>query len=228
MMSSVLPQANEWTFGQISIGQSYEIERTFTARDLDDFAHLSGDFSPLHVDLEYARSTEFEDRVVHGMLLASLFSQLVGMRLPGKHALYLGHDLSFRRPVRIGEPVKAIAKVVGKNAATRTITLQTEIRNGQDRVVVSGTAKVKLRDIEGIPESRAHAYASLATDKPVAIVTGASGGIGSEIARTLAQRGAVVAVNYFRNSNAAANVVESIRAGGGEGITAQADVRNRE
>src|SRR5262249_2633752 len=116
----------------------------------------------------------------------------------------------------------------GKNAATRTITLQTEIRNGQDRVVVSGTAKVKLRDIEGIPESRAHAYASLATDKPVAIVTGASGGIGSEIARTLAQRGAVVAVNYFRNRNAAENVVESIRAGGGEGITAQADVRNRE
>src|SRR5262249_12909948 len=155
-------------------------------------------------DLEYARSTEFEDRVVHGMLLASLFSQLVGMRLPGKHALYLGHDLSFRRPVRIGEPVKAIAKVVGKNAATRTITLQTEIRNGQDRVVVSGTAKVKLRDVEGIPESRAHAC--LATDKPVAIVTGASGGIGSEIARTLAQRGAVVAVNYFRNSDAAANV----------------------
>src|SRR5262245_23100158 len=138
-MSSVLPLADEWTFGQISIGQSYEIQRTFTARDSDDFARLSGDFSPLHVDAEYARSTEFEDRVVHGILLASLFSQLVGMRLPGKHALYLGHDLSFRRPVRVGEPVKATAKVVSKNAATRTITLQTEIRNAEDKVAVSGT-----------------------------------------------------------------------------------------
>src|SRR6476469_8174826 len=106
-MSMVLPKANDWTFQQIEVGQGWEIERTFTADDSDKFARLSGDFSPRHVDAEYARSTEFEGRVVHGMLLASLFSQLVGMWLPGKHALYLGHDLSFRRPVLVGETVRA-------------------------------------------------------------------------------------------------------------------------
>src|ERR1051326_8645955 len=140
-MNNVLPRAHEWTFPQISVGQSHEIERTFTAEDADQFAQLSGDFSPLHMDAEYARSAEFEGRVVHGMLLASLFSQLVGMWLPGKHALYLGHDLAFRRPVYTDERVRAVAKVVSKTASTRTITLQTEIRNAQDKVAVSGTAK---------------------------------------------------------------------------------------
>src|SRR5215471_10795944 len=116
----------------------------FTEQDLDEFARLSGDFSPLHMDAEYARSTEFEGRVIHGILLASLFSQLVGMWLPGKHALYLGHDLSFRRPVLVGDTVRAFAKVISKNVATRTVTMTTEIRNSEGKVVVSGTAKVKL------------------------------------------------------------------------------------
>ena len=226
MINSVLLRANEWTFGQIPIGQSYEIERTFTPADSDAFAHLSGDFSPLHVDAEYARSTEFGDRVVHGMLLASLFSQLVGMWLPGKYALYLGHDLSFRRPVRVGERVKAIAKVVGKNAVTRTITLYSEIRNDRDKVAVSGTAKVKLRDVDAIVASTDELNKSPGAYKHVALVTGGSGGVGSEIARTLAKRGAAVAVNYLRNEAAASSVVSSIRAGGGDATAVQADVRS--
>src|SRR5215831_10856793 len=145
-MSTFASTSNEWTFQQIEMGQSYAIERTFNAEDCDEFARLSGDFSPLHVDIEYARSTEFEGRVIHGMLLASLFSQLVGMWLPGKHALYLGQDLSFRRPILVGESVRASVKVVAKNTATRTVTLATEIRTNDGKVAVSGTAKVKLRD----------------------------------------------------------------------------------
>src|SRR5947208_11075252 len=127
-MTPALQGAREWTFSELTVGQTCEIERTFTVDDLDRFAAISGDFSPLHVDREYARGTEFGERVVHGMLLASLFSQLVGMWLPGKHALYLGQELSFRRPVVVGETVKAYARIAGKNDLTRTLTLTTEIR----------------------------------------------------------------------------------------------------
>jgi 3-oxoacyl-[acyl-carrier protein] reductase len=62
-------------------------------------------------------------------------------------------------------------------------------------------------------------------DERVALVTGASRGIGRAIALELARRGAKVAVNYNRSSDAAAEVVDAIAAGGGgEAIALQADV----
>ena len=145
-MSEGFAAASELKFDDISVGQTFELVRSFSAQDVLAFAALSGDYSPLHVDREYAAGTEFGAQVVHGVLLASLFSQLVGMRVPGKHALYLGQDLTFRRPVLIGETVRAIAKVVGKSDATRILVLNTEIRSADDKVIVMGTAKVKVRD----------------------------------------------------------------------------------
>ena len=228
-MSDGFPAAAELTFADISIGQTFEIVRSFSAQDVLAFAALSGDYSPLHVDREYAASTEFGAQVVHGVLLASLFSQLVGMRVPGKHALYLGQDLTFRRPVLIDETVRAVAKVVGKSDATRTLVLNTEIRSAEDKVIVMGTAKVKVRD-----DAPAAQRVSPATGIPfdsgrrVAVVTGASRGMGAQIARTLAKKGFSVAVNYFRSADRAHNVVREIELDGGVAFAVQADVRDAE
>ncbi len=224
------PRAAELTYADIESGQVFEIERTFSLEDLRAFAALSGDFSPLHVDADYAAGTEFGACVVHGILLASLFSQLVGMRIPGKHALYLGQDLNFRRPVRVGEAVRAIAKVVGKNDATRTISLAMEIRDAENKVAVAGGAKVKLRDTPLARSTYAGAPAEAAGAAPgggcrVAIVTGASGGIGAEIARTLAAKGYAVAINFHRNSERAAAVVADIEGAGGAAFAVKADIR---
>ena len=222
--------AAELNFDDISVGQSFELLRTFTAQDIQAFATLSGDYSPLHVDAAYAAGTEFGAPVVHGILLASLFSQLVGMRVPGKHALYLGQDLSFRRPVRIDEPVRAVAKVVSKSDATRTLVLNTEIRSMDDKVLVMGTAKVKVRD-ESLPAAAVvEPPVSLPADsrRPVALVTGASRGIGAEIARVLARNGYAVAVNYFRSVDRALQVVREIELAGGMALAVQADVRDAE
>src|ERR1700676_2055835 len=89
-----LSTARELTFPEIAVGDAFTVEHTFTETDVRVFAELSGDYSPLHVDPTYASTTEFGKCVVHGMLLASLFSRLVGMYLPGKHALYVGADLA--------------------------------------------------------------------------------------------------------------------------------------
>ena len=224
---TMIPQAQDWAFHQLAVGDSFAIERVFTEEDVQSFARLSGDFSPLHVDPEYASKTEFGGCLVHGVLLASLFSQLVGMRLPGKHALYLGQDLAFRKPVLVGERVKAFAKVAGKNEGTRSLLLTTEIRNAEDKIVVSGTAKVKVRDgeVAALPASSQALSSAGASGRTVALVTGASGGIGAEIAATLASRGAAVAVNYFQNAVRANDLVESIRKAGGEAMAIQGDVR---
>jgi 3-oxoacyl-[acyl-carrier protein] reductase len=228
-MNDGFPAAAELKFDDISLGQTYEITRSFSAQDVLAFAALSGDYSPLHVDREFAAGTEFGAQVVHGVLLASLFSQLVGMRVPGKHALYIGQDLTFRRPVMIDETVRAVAKVVGKSDATRTLVLNTEIRSIDDKVIVIGTAKVKVRD-DSLAGQRVSLAASIPFDsgRRVAIVTGASRGMGAQIAKTLALRGFAVAVNYFRNEERALSVVREIELGGGVAFAVQADVREVE
>jgi 3-oxoacyl-[acyl-carrier protein] reductase len=226
-MSELAPKARELTFRQISVGDTFTIDHAFAQEDVDEFAHLSGDFSPLHVDPEYARTTEFGKCVVHGILLSSLFSQLVGMHMPGKHALYLGQDLAFRKSVLVGESVRAAVKVTGKYEGTRSLLLTTEIRNSEDKVVVSGTAKVKVRDsdLATLPPVSRAIQAGPTGGRSVALVTGASRGIGAETAAILAARGAAVAVNYFQSSAAAEAVVGSIRNAGGDAFAVQGDVR---
>jgi len=229
-MPSTNPSARLRNFDEISLGENFEITRQFTEEDVQQFARLSGDFSPLHVDPVYARTTEFGGCVVHGMLLASLFSQLVGMHIPGTLALYLGQDTSFRKPVLVGETVRAIGKVTAKNEGTRTIVLGTEIRNAQDKVVVSGTAKVKLRDTAAA--SQASPAAASLSQAPatgaVVLITGASRGIGAEIATVLAAKGAAVAVNYFQSGQRAGSLVDTIHKAGGQAVAIQADVRRTE
>ncbi len=229
-MSDAVPRAKEWTFNELSVGQAFSVERSFEQEDVQRFASVSGDFSPLHVDPEYGASTEFGTCVVHGMLLASLFSQLVGMHLPGKHALYLGQDLSFRKPVRVGEHVKASATIIGKNEGTRSLQLMTEIRNAEDKIVVSGTAKVKVRDTEVVsaPVGSLKEAMSPRAGQHVALVTGGSRGIGAEIAATLAARGAAVAINYRESQARAETLVQKIRGAGGTAFAVQADVREKE
>ena len=219
----------DFTFTQVEVGSIFSFDRTFTAEDIDIFASVSGDFSPLHMDLEYANTTEFGGRVVHGILLASLFSNLVGMKIPGKHALYLGQDLVFRRPVLIGDRVTVSAKVLSKNAATQTFVLLTEIRTEDDKIAVSGTAKVKVRSPEVISsvadDSSSPSTKTVTGRQRVAIITGASRGIGAEIAHKLGGQNICIIVNYYRSQENAEKLVNTIQDNGGTAIAVQADIR---
>lgn len=222
---------SDLSFEDIEIGQAFTLSRTIVDTDIKAFAEVSGDFSPLHMDDMYASTTEFGSRVVHGALLASLFSNLIGMQIPGKSALYLGQDLVFRRPVLMGDTVFVSAKVISKNQATQTLVLATEIRTmSDDKIAVSGTAKVKVRSsgplIAIANEHLRHGAAAPTDNKRVAIVTGSSRGIGAEIAKTLAKNNINVVVNYFRNKAEATKVVQEIEAMNGRCIAVQADVRD--
>jgi 3-oxoacyl-[acyl-carrier protein] reductase len=222
--------AADLAYGDIALGAVFEVERTFTAEDVLAFARLCGDFSPLHVDADYAAHTEFGRCVVHGMLLGALFSQIVGMQAPGRRALYLGQELTFRRPVFVGERVHATAKVTGKNDATRVLILQTEVRGTDDRVVASGAARVKVRDSTSAPAVDRPASRTIeprtAGAPRVALVTGGSRGIGAEIVRVLASRGWAVAINYWRSGNAADALAHELERAGGRALPLQADVRD--
>ena len=118
---------SEYSFDEIEIGMQKNFKIFISEDYLDDFAKLSGDDNPLHMNEEYASSTSFKKRVCSGMFLSSFFSRLVGMYLPGKHALHISQSLNFVNPCFIGEMITVEGKVVDKSPATKIIKLETLI-----------------------------------------------------------------------------------------------------
>tara|TARA_B110000014_G_C20045563_1_gene543650 strand:- start:396 stop:827 length:432 start_codon:yes stop_codon:yes gene_type:complete len=137
---------SELTFDQIDIGESKEFQIIITDSMVDDFAKLSGDFNPLHVDTEYAKSTKFGKRLVHGMLLASFLSQMVGMYLPGKNALYTSQTLEFHNPCFIGDKISIFSKVIDKSESTKIVKIESKISNEENKLLLYGTGRIIVRD----------------------------------------------------------------------------------
>ncbi|PBO85623.1 MAG: enoyl-CoA hydratase [Thaumarchaeota archaeon] len=137
--------ANELSFDDIFIGQKESFSKKITESMVDEFSNFSGDLNPLHMNDEYAVSSTYGKRIVHGMLLASFFSQLIGMKLPGKNALYFSQTLNFRSPCYIDDKIQVIGKVTEKSSSTRIISISTSILNESGTCLIDGVAKVIVR-----------------------------------------------------------------------------------
>ena len=131
--------------GEFTIGQSAALTRTLTEADVMAFAEVTGDFNPVHMDADAAAASSFGERIVHGMLTASLLSALLASKLPGPGAIYLSQTLRFLRPVKIGDTVSAHVSITSIDAETRRITLATSVRNERGKSVVDGEAIVQLQ-----------------------------------------------------------------------------------
>ncbi len=117
--------------------------RTVTEADLVLFAGLSGDNNPVHINEEFASSTFAKGRIAHGMFLGGLISCVLGTRMPGPGAIYLGQDIRFRAPVRVGDTVRAVATVREIDPERRRVTLETTC-HVRKREVVTGEAEVLI------------------------------------------------------------------------------------
>lgn len=141
-MESSLTENKPFSFDEIYINQSEYFEVELSEILVEKFAGISGDFNPLHMDEQFASKTTFGKRIVHGMLLASFFSRLIGMSIPGKNGVYFSQSLNFRKPCYIGDTVKIIGIVTDKSISTKIVTLKTEILNQNKECIVDGEAKV--------------------------------------------------------------------------------------
>jgi acyl dehydratase len=127
----------------VMVGSSATMERTFTSNDVAAFAELSGDRNPVHLDEEYAAGTVFGRPIVHGALVASLFSTLLAEQLPGRGTIYLSQETRFVRPAYVGEALKASVEVTAIHTEKPIVTLRTTCTNSAGDVVLEGTAVVK-------------------------------------------------------------------------------------
>lgn len=128
----------------LAIGQKASLKKRFGAAEVSAFAGLSEDFNPLHLDPAFAATTPFERPIVHGMLLASLFSGLLGQHLPGKGSVYLGQSLSFKQPVFVGDEVTAEVEIIALRDDKPIVTLATRILTQGGALAVTGEAVVKF------------------------------------------------------------------------------------
>ncbi|MEY2470255.1 MAG: 3-oxoacyl-[acyl-carrier protein] reductase, partial [Actinomycetota bacterium] len=133
-------------FEEFEVGQSATLERLVSAADVDDFAALTGDNNPLHVDDAYASEVGMGRRVVHGMLTAGFVSTVIGTMLPGPGALWLSEQFAFRAPVRIGDTIRAEVRIRRISPATRILLLEVAVTNQRGTVVLDGEATVQVLD----------------------------------------------------------------------------------
>ena len=137
---------SEYSFDEIELGMQKSFKVDISKNMLDAFGRDTGDHNPLHMSEEYASSTSFKKRVCSGMFLSSFFSRLVGMYLPGKHALHISQSLNFVNPCFIGETITVGGKVIDKSPATKIIKLETTITNESGKRIIDGNAQVIVRD----------------------------------------------------------------------------------
>lgn len=128
--------------------------RVVTANDIYIFAGLSGDHNPVHLNEEYARTTQFGARIAHGMLVASFVSAALAASWPG--CVYLGQNLNFRQPVLVGDEIVVELEVIAVRPDKPIATIATACRNQRGEVVLEGEATVKVPATEALyPPARA-------------------------------------------------------------------------
>jgi 3-hydroxybutyryl-CoA dehydratase len=132
--------------GVVSVGQSAERIFHVTEAVVEDFADLSGDRNPVHLDESYASKTRFGGRVAHGMILGGYISAILAHDLPGAGCVYLEQSLSFKRPVRIGEIVRVRLTVTSSNQQNKVVTLQAQCFV-EERLVAEGVSIVLAPDM---------------------------------------------------------------------------------
>ena len=130
------------TIDQLTVGQSASFSKTISEHDIYEFAGITGDLNPAHINEEYARNTHFRGRIAHGILSAGLISAAIAMQLPGPGSIYLGQTLKFTAPVRIGDTITATVTITELNTGKNHVKLHTVCTNQEGAVVIDGEASV--------------------------------------------------------------------------------------
>ncbi|KAH7864385.1 hypothetical protein Vadar_029007 [Vaccinium darrowii] len=130
-------------FSSLSVaGDILKQARVFASSDVLEYSKLSLDSNPLHFDLESAQKAGFEDRLVPGMLVASLFPRIIASHFPG--AVYVSQSLQFKSPVYIGEEVIGEVQATNIRAIKNNAKFTTKCFKHGNHLVIDGEATAIL------------------------------------------------------------------------------------
>lgn len=190
---------------KFTAGQSYRTSLKIDASVIQEFADLSGDRNPIHLDAREAQAYGYSRQVAHGGILLALLSSVVGMEMPGPGAVLMEQSVEWVAPVLVGDEVELVVTVAKVSSGVGILVLDVQANNQRGERVMNGEAKVKVA--EKLPQQ----VKQMTGESRVALVTGGSRGIGAAIARQLGSDGVAVAVNYVDAETAALEVVGDLK-----------------
>ncbi|OLU26739.1 3-hydroxybutyryl-CoA dehydratase [Pseudomonas sp. PA15(2017)] len=136
-----MTQSSNTPYEALEVGQTANYSKTVEERDILLFAAVSGDHNPVHLDAEYAAATMFKERIAHGMFSGALISAAVACTLPGPGTIYVGQQMSFQKPVKLGDTLTVRLEILEKLPKFR-VRIATRVFNQHDELVVDGEAEI--------------------------------------------------------------------------------------
>lgn len=136
-----MTQITNIPYEKLEVGQQASFSKTVDERDVQLFAAVSGDNNPVHLDAAFAAETMFKERIAHGMFSGALISAAIACNLPGPGTIYLGQQLKFTRPVKLGDTLTVQLEVLEKLPKNR-VRIATRVFNQNQEQVVDGEAEV--------------------------------------------------------------------------------------
>ncbi len=136
-----MSQSRNTPYDDLQVGQTARYDKTVEEGDIQLFAALSGDRNPVHLDADYAAASMFKERIAHGMFSGALISAAIACQLPGPGTIYLGQNLRFTAPVKLGDRLSVRLEILEKLPKFR-VRIATRVFNQRDELVVDGEAEV--------------------------------------------------------------------------------------
>ena len=112
---------DHYTYDEIQVGDSASFAKTISESDVYLFAGLIGDLNPLHINQQAAEQSFFKSRVVHGCLIDSFVSTVLGMKLPGQGTIFVSKSVEYLKPAYLGDTITTTLTVAEKQERGRVL-----------------------------------------------------------------------------------------------------------
>ncbi len=140
-------------FSEFNVGDSYVSQaRTITESDVVTFAGLSGDYNPLHTDMEFGKTTPFGERIAHGMLVASIATGMANWTgvFKGTTIALLEQVIRYKGAVKFGDTVHLELEVLEKKETSKPnrgiVTVGAHVKNQAGEIVQDGEWKLLMEN----------------------------------------------------------------------------------
>ncbi len=137
---------------QPSVGQTDRYVRVISDADVALFALVTGDEHPLHLNMDYAATTQFQQRIIPVALLNGLIEAACAKTLPGYRGIVQRQTVEYPMPAFVDDEITVEITVTHVHSDAGCITCHIAVQRGDGVAVACGDAEFLLVDLPPLPE----------------------------------------------------------------------------